>query len=89
MAEAEKFDFAGFVTTLRDLAPQEQRGKVQEELTRMQSMLVREAGVKFDLQMYTRRVERLFRFLGGQDVAAELTPSEKRAYELLTAGAHT
>ena len=88
MPEEEKYDFAGFVSTLRDLAQPDQRGKVQEELARTQNILVREGGVKFDLQMYTRRVERLSRFLGGQDVAAELTPSEKRAYELLTAGAH-
>lgn len=89
MAEAEKYDFAGFVSTLRDLAQPDQRGKVQEELARTQSMLVREGGVKFDLQMYSRRVERLSRFLQGQDVTAELTPSEKRAYELLMAGAHS
>ena len=89
MAEGEKFDFVEFVSTLRDLSSQDQRGRVTEELARMQAMLVRESSGKFEQQIYMRRVERLSRFLEGQDVAADLTPSEKRAYELLTAGAHT
>ena len=89
MAEGEKFDFVEFVSTLRDLSSQGQRGRVAEELTRMQAMLVRESSGKFEQQIYMRRVERLSRFLGGQDVTADLTPSEKRAYELLTASAHS
>ena len=88
MAEGEKFDFVEFVSTLRDLSPQGQRGRVAEEVTRMQMMLVRESSGKFEQQIYLRRVERLSQFLGGQDVAADLTPSEKRAYELLTASAN-
>jgi hypothetical protein len=83
MAGPEQFDFVAFGESLRGLPRQEQRDRVQGELARMQGMVVREPSLKFKQQIYLRRLERLSRFLAGEDVAMELTPTEIEAYALI------
>ncbi len=86
MAGEEKFDFAGFVSTLQGASREQQRKRVQEELGRMRELVVREPGRKFQRQMYVQRLERLRRFLEGQEVTNELTPSELEAYVQFLSG---
>jgi hypothetical protein len=83
MAGPEQFDFVAFGESLRGLQSQEQRDRVQAEMARMQGMVVREPSLKFKQQLYLRRVERLSRFMAGEEVAMELTPTEIEAYALI------
>ena len=80
MAGEEKFDFSVFLSTLKGASLEQQRKRVQEELGRMRELVVREPGRKFQQQIYVQRLERLRRFLDGQEVTNELTPSELQAY---------
>ena len=79
----EPFDFLQFVSIMKDLSPDEQRARVHQELDRARSMQVRDSRAQFQQQIYVRRLERLLCFFKGENVASELTPSEKRAYALL------
>jgi hypothetical protein len=83
MAGPEQFDFVAFGESLRGLPRQEQRDRVQAEMVRMHGMVVREPSLKFKQQIYLRRVERLSRFMAGEEVAMELTPTEIEAYALI------
>lgn len=82
---ATEFDFNDFVASLKDAMAEEQAGRVKEELGRMAQMIVREPGRRFQKQIYVQRLERLQRFLRGEDVSRELTPSEQQAYWILGA----
>lgn len=84
MAGPQQFDFVAFSESLRGLLHQEQRDRVHAELARMQSTVVREPSLKFKQQIYLRRLERLSRFLAGEDVSLELTPTEIEAYALIS-----
>jgi len=83
MTGPEQFDFVAFGESLRGLPRQEQRDRVQAEMARMQGMVVREPSLKFRQQLYLRRLERLSRFMAGEEVAMELTPTEIDAYALI------
>jgi len=83
MVGPEHFDFVAFGESLRGLPRQEQRDRVQAEMVRMHGMVVREPSLKFKQQIYLRRVERLSRFMAGEEVAMELTPTEIEAYALI------
>jgi hypothetical protein len=84
MAGPEQFDFVAFGESLRGLPRQEQRDRVQAELVRMHGMVVREPSLKFKQQIYLRRLDRLSRFMAGEEVAMELTPTEIEAYALIS-----
>jgi pyruvate/2-oxoglutarate dehydrogenase complex dihydrolipoamide acyltransferase (E2) component len=84
MAGPEQFDFVAFGESLRGLPRQEQRDQVQAELARMHGMVVREPSLKFKQHIYLRRLERLGRFLAGEEVSMELTPTEIEAYALIS-----
>jgi hypothetical protein len=79
----ESFDFAEFTFMLRGVPPGDRRNKVAAELERVSGLTVREARQKFQQQLFMSRLERLVRFLDGEDVSGELTPSEKTAYAAL------
>lgn len=84
MTREEQFDFVAFSSTLRGLPREKQRLTVRVETGRAREVTVREPSVKFKQQIYVRRLERLGRFLGGEDVSMELTPTEIEAYALIT-----
>ena len=83
----ESFNFLEFVSSLKDLAVGDQRLRVQQELDRTRALEVREPSWQFQQQIYIRHLERLLHCFEGQQVASDLTPSEKRAYTLLTGSA--
>ena len=80
----EKFDLSTFVPNLRGLSQEDQRNRVREEVKRVSKLVVREPSRIFRQQLCLQRLQRLSRFLMGEDVARKLTPSEARAYRLLT-----
>ena len=80
----EKFDLSTFAPNLRGLSQEDQQDRVQEEVKRVSKLVVREPSRIFRQQLYLQHLKRLSRFLTGKDVARELTPSEARAYRLLT-----
>ena len=80
----EKFAFSTFVPSLRGLSQEDQRTRVREEVKRISELVVREPSRIFQQQLYLQRLKRLSRFLTGEEVASELTPSEAQAYTLLT-----
>ena len=80
----EKFDLSTFAPNLRGLSEEDQQDRVQEEVKRVSKLVVREPSRIFRQQLYLQHLKRLSRFLTGKDVARELTPSEARAYRLLT-----
>lgn len=80
---AESFDFQTFVEAIRKLGAELQAQAAHEEFERVAGMVVREPSWKFRQQVYLKRLERLGKFLRGEDVSAELTPSETEAYALL------
>ena len=80
----ETFDFAEFTFMLGGFPPGDRRSQVAAELERVRGLTVREARQKFQQQLFMGRLERLVRFLDGEDVSGELTPSEKNAYAGLT-----
>lgn len=83
----ENFNFLEFVSSLKDLAVGDQRIRVQHELDRTRNLQIREPSWQFQQQIYVRHLERLLHCFESQKVTSELTPSEKRAYTLLTESA--
>lgn len=80
---AEKFDFQTFVEAIKSLGADLQEQATHEEFERVASIVVREPSWKFRQQVYLKRLERLGKFLRGEDVSSGLTPSEAEAYALL------
>lgn len=80
---AETFDFLAFAQSIRSLSGDSQLQRLGEELNRVQNLVVREPSWKFRQQIYVKRLGRLARFVRGEDVASELTPSEAEAYSVL------
>lgn len=77
------FDFPGLLSTLKHLGSGDQRARIEEEVRRVRELVIRDSSVRFQQQMYLRRLERLLHYFEGHNVTSELTPSEKRAYALL------
>ena len=82
----EHFDITQFIAELAGKPADFHRQLLKKELGRVRDMTVRDSGRRFKQQMYVSRMERLMRYLNGEDVAQELTPSEKSAYGLLGRG---
>ena len=87
MAQEEAFDLNRFAGNLADLGPERRERMVTEELDRVRALTIRDAAKRFLQQMYVTRLERLGKALRGEDVANELTPSERQAHTLLFAPA--
>jgi hypothetical protein len=83
---AETFDIQAFVAEIKGLAREPQRGRVCEESRRVAALVVREPTWKFRQQIYLKRLAKLEKFLAGEDVRGELTPSEAEAFALLAGG---
>ena len=79
----ELFDFAEFTTALGGLPPGDRRSRATGELERVRGLTVREARKRFQQILFMTRLERLVRFLDGEDVSGELTPSERNALAAL------
>jgi len=82
----EHFDITQFIADLAGKPADFHRQLLAKELGRVRGMTVRDAGRRFKQQMYVSRMERLMRYLNGEDVTQELTPSERSAYGLLGRG---
>lgn len=85
MAE-EHFDITQLIAELAEKPADFHRQLLSKELGRVRGMTVRDAGRRFKQQMYISRMERLMRYLNGENVTQELTPSERSAYGLLGRG---
>lgn len=83
MAAEEQFDFAAFAEGIQALSPADRQARVKDELARVHSLVVRDPSKRFEQQLYAKRLQRLSRFLGGENVLSELTPSEARTYALM------
>ena len=84
MAGHDEFDFEVFVSTLTAVPVGDRLAGVRKEMVRAQALVVRDAQRRFEQQVYVRRLERLVRYLSGENVSKELSPSETRAYEMLS-----
>ena len=82
----EHFDITHLIGDLAGKPADFHRQLLKKELGRVRAITVRDAGVRFKQQMYISRMERLMRYLNGEDVTLELTPSERSAYGLLGRG---
>jgi len=82
MAE-EPFDFAAFALGIQAVSPEDRQARVKDEMARVNSLVVRDPSKRFQQHLYLKRLQRLSRFLAGEDVTGELTPSEARSYALL------
>lgn len=82
----EHFDITQLIADLAGKPADFHRQLLAKELGRVRGMTVRDAGRRFKQQMYLSRMERLMRYLNGEDVTQELTPSERSAYGLLGRG---
>ncbi len=85
MVGEENFELETFITQIKRESNEQQRRRTAEEIARVGQLTVRDASRRVQQQLYLQRLKRLARFLGGQDVTRELTPSEARAYALLAA----
>jgi hypothetical protein len=85
MIQHDSFDLNAFAQALTGHPAAERAGRVQAEVQRVRGITVRDAGKRFNQQMYVTRLERLGRALGGHDVGGELTPSERPIHTLLLA----
>ena len=83
MAE-EPFDFAAFALGIQAVSPEDRQARVKDEMARVNSLVVRDPSKRFEQHLYLKRLQRLSRFLAGEDVTGELTPSEARSYALLS-----
>ncbi len=82
----EHFDITQLIAELAEKPADFHRQLLSKELGRVRGMTVRDAGRRFNQQMYISRMERLMRYLNGENVTQELTPSERSAYGLLGRG---
>lgn len=82
----EHFDITQLIADLAGKPADFHRQLLAKELGRVRDMTVRDAARRFKQQMYISRMERLMRYLNGEDVTQELTPSERSAYGLLGRG---
>jgi len=85
VAQEETFELNDFAHRLDEAAEPARRELVAGELERIRRVVVREASKRFAQQMYITKLERLARALRGDDVSAELTPSERQVYARLFA----
>lgn len=83
MVGEEHFELETFITQIKRESSENQRHRTTDEIARVSQLTVREANRRVQQQLYLQRLKRLARFLAGDDVTAELTPSEMRAYNLL------
>ncbi len=83
MPAKEVFDFLEFVTDMKAQRPENVLTHVGKEVVRVNEMFIRDPEMKFQQQLYIRRLERLVRCLAGKDVSQELSPVEVKAYEVL------
>lgn len=82
----EHFDITQLIADLAGKPADFHRQLLAKELGRVRGLTVRDAARRFNQQMYLSRMERLMRYLNGEDVTQELTPSERSAYGLLGRG---
>jgi hypothetical protein len=87
MTQDDSFDLSVFSQALAGQPAAERAGLVNAEVQRIRALTVRDAGKRFNQQMYTKALERLGRALNGQDVGGELTPSERPIHALLVGAA--
>src|SRR5208282_1186703 len=87
MTPDDSFDLNAFSQTLAGHPAAERAALVDAEVQRVRAMTVRDAGKRFDGQMYVKHLERLGGALGGHDVGGELAPSERPIHALLLGGA--
>ena len=83
MTQDDSFDLSAFSQALAGHSLAERAGLVNAEVQRVRAMTVRDAGKRFNQQMYTKALERLGRALNGHDVGGELTPSERPIHALV------
>jgi hypothetical protein len=87
MTQDDSFDLSAFSQALAGHPVAARAGLVNAEVQRVRAMTVRDAGKRFNQQMYTKALERLGRALNGHDVGGELTPSERPIHALVVSAA--